>query len=398
MLDATCLEPTTCTRCGHTEGEALGHDMRDATCLEPATCTRCGHTEGEALGHAWSNWRETLAPTYVSDGCEIRVCGHDASHVETRVKPAPTPVEEWSCGASVTARLYPDAKEAGKYNLHVFGSGAMENYTTDTMPWVDVLDMITRVTVYEGVTDIGNSCFRGCTALHTVVLANSVTVIGESAFRTCVSLGEVSRLENIETIGKYAFYDCSSLTSISFGENATLASVGTYAFSGCDNLKLLFLHNETAIAGLVDYDVYGYLLSAIESVVIPANIDVPTYITDVYAYGDVLIKDGASLAVYSFHSHALDAETWKSGAHGMTCTECGLLRDFAGGEAPLYAQGDINGDGVVDIADIVALINAASGTVLDPAVYPGMTDLNSDEVVDIADIVAVINIASGAAS
>lgn len=58
---------------------------------------------------------------------------------------------------------------------------------------------------------------------------------------------------------------------------------------------------------------------------------------------------------------------------------------------------DINGDDIVDIADIVAVINAASGAVLDCAVYPGNPDITGDGVVDIADIVAVINIASGMA-
>ena len=67
-------------------------------------------------------------------------------------------------------------------------------------------------------------------------------------------------------------------------------------------------------------------------------------------------------------------------------------------DVPELAAGDINGDGVVDIADIVAVINKASGAELDAELYPGDTDINADGVVDIADIVAVINIASGSAS
>ena len=60
--DATCIadgtETATCDRNGcnetHTrtdEGSVLGHDMADATCILPSTCRRCGHTEGAALGH-----------------------------------------------------------------------------------------------------------------------------------------------------------------------------------------------------------------------------------------------------------------------------------------------------------------------------------------------------------
>ena len=49
--EATCLEPKKCTKCGITEGNALGHEWVDATCQAPKTCSRCGLTEGEKLEH-----------------------------------------------------------------------------------------------------------------------------------------------------------------------------------------------------------------------------------------------------------------------------------------------------------------------------------------------------------
>lgn len=49
--EATCLEPKKCTKCGLTEGNALGHEWVDATCQAPKTCSRCGLTEGEKLEH-----------------------------------------------------------------------------------------------------------------------------------------------------------------------------------------------------------------------------------------------------------------------------------------------------------------------------------------------------------
>lgn len=75
-VDATCTEAKKCSVCGETEGdplghdapglsctdaaicnrcneeiEALGHDWIEATCIVPKTCDRCGLTEGSALGH-----------------------------------------------------------------------------------------------------------------------------------------------------------------------------------------------------------------------------------------------------------------------------------------------------------------------------------------------------------
>lgn len=56
--DATCTEPKTCSECGATEGEALGHEYSEedkaATCTEPGkkafTCERCGDSYSEETG------------------------------------------------------------------------------------------------------------------------------------------------------------------------------------------------------------------------------------------------------------------------------------------------------------------------------------------------------------
>lgn len=63
---ATCTEPQTCTKCGNTQGEALGHKygeekiLKEATCAESgikeSVCTVCGEkktTEIPANGHKW---------------------------------------------------------------------------------------------------------------------------------------------------------------------------------------------------------------------------------------------------------------------------------------------------------------------------------------------------------
>ena len=63
---ATCTAPKTCTKCGYTEGEPLGHDLVhhekvEANCTTSGhnaydTCSRCDYTtfkEIPALGHDW---------------------------------------------------------------------------------------------------------------------------------------------------------------------------------------------------------------------------------------------------------------------------------------------------------------------------------------------------------
>lgn len=51
--DADCTTPKICTKCGETEGEALGHTWVEATCEKEKHCSVCGATEGELLDHTW---------------------------------------------------------------------------------------------------------------------------------------------------------------------------------------------------------------------------------------------------------------------------------------------------------------------------------------------------------
>ncbi len=83
MQPATCTQPSTCSKCGKTEGEALGHTAVDDPAREP-TCTETGLTAGKhcsvcgevlqaqeeipALGHAWEEATFSRAMT-------CRVCG-----------------------------------------------------------------------------------------------------------------------------------------------------------------------------------------------------------------------------------------------------------------------------------------------------------------------------------
>ncbi len=75
----TCTEPgltegSHCSRCDEATVaqevvEALGHNWLDATCEAPKTCSGCGLTEGEALGHDIRNYKYK-APTCLEEGYE----------------------------------------------------------------------------------------------------------------------------------------------------------------------------------------------------------------------------------------------------------------------------------------------------------------------------------------
>lgn len=84
--DATCTEPKTCTECGATEGDPLGHDYQEqdvaATCTQAGkkifTCSRCDdqYTEPDgtpATGHTPGDWTFDYTTSKMVQRCTV--CG-----------------------------------------------------------------------------------------------------------------------------------------------------------------------------------------------------------------------------------------------------------------------------------------------------------------------------------
>ncbi len=136
-----------------------------------------------------------------------------------------------------------------------------------------------------------------------------------------------------------------------------------------------------------EYDVkFSYTIDGVETVVDTQTVTFGTAIT-APALPESFDRDGFR---YTFTG-------WEGYTEGMLLETEGatFVAVYEKTEIPTGIVGDINGDGVVDISDITAVISAASGTALDPEQFPGDTDLTADGLVDISDITAVIAIASG---
>ena len=130
---------------------------------------------------------------------------------------------------NITWMLTPDGE------LIIRGTGAMNDYTRYTdVPWHEHRSSITKVTIEEGVTNIGRNAFNYCSSLTSITIPRGVTSIGSDAFSNCFNLTFVDIPESVTSIGEYAFSYCSSLLSIMIPESVT--SIGYDAFSYCDNL------------------------------------------------------------------------------------------------------------------------------------------------------------------
>ena len=94
---------------------------------------------------------------------------------------------------------------------------------------------LVNVIIPEGVTNIGNSAFKYCKNLTSVIIPSTVKGIEYGAFFSCSRLKNVIIFEGTANIGDYAFYGCQSLKSIDIP--STVLKIGRGAFYSCKNLR-----------------------------------------------------------------------------------------------------------------------------------------------------------------
>ncbi|MBR5283501.1 MAG: leucine-rich repeat domain-containing protein, partial [Clostridia bacterium] len=179
---------------------------------------------------AFHQWEDMSGTSYPLDYLTLR--GEAGSYVQRfaeenylSFEPVLRPDENGilvsgTCGDSLTWTLNVDGL------LTVTGSGAMDDYPD----WQSYADLITSVSLPDGLTTIGMDAFYGCTGLTEAVIPDSVTAIGWNAFRNCTSLTDVTVGSGVQTIDSFAFAT-TDLTEITLPASLTSLSYRVFAFS-----------------------------------------------------------------------------------------------------------------------------------------------------------------------
>ncbi|MBR4462461.1 MAG: Ig-like domain-containing protein, partial [Erysipelotrichaceae bacterium] len=103
---------------------ACDHEWTDATCTEAKTCSKCGETEGDPLGHDWSvsewNWNEDY-----SQATARFLCAREGSHTE--IVRAQISMEEtdvayvYTATAAFEGEIYTDVQALSKNAFSIEG-------------------------------------------------------------------------------------------------------------------------------------------------------------------------------------------------------------------------------------------------------------------------------------
>ena len=258
---------------------------------------------------------------------------------------------------------------------------------------------ITSITIPSGVTNLGSEAFRACSGLTSITIPSSVT-----------------ETENYESNHRGIFLDCTGLTSV----NVQNSIIWFREFKGCTSLKNVTLgKNVVDIRWRDDYpDYFPFIGCPIENLTVSSNVA-----ADIVVYGDsqaqstlktLTLNDGVTaLPENAFAGcSALEKVTLPRGLESIgnsafkNCTRMGDLiaqmpkpfaidaSVFSGvqqhgycdlhvpagssgrykamevwkefyvideGAGPSNIRGDVNNDGQVTIADVVAVLNIMAG-------------------------------------
>lgn len=121
------------------------------------------------------------------------------------------------------ANIYPDTKADNE------GSNPWYKLQTETKT------EITKLSLSNKITEIGNYAFQGLTKITDVTIPASTVRIGDHAFEDCRSLAEAVIPDGVTEIGANAFFNCLNLGRMQLPESVT--TVGTSAFMGCEKLN-----------------------------------------------------------------------------------------------------------------------------------------------------------------
>ncbi len=300
---------------------------------------------------------------------------------------------------------------------------------------------LAEVSIPETVKTIKEAAFLGCSALGSVELPDSVTEIGDRAFISCKNLAEINLPEGLEHIGEYAFQYCRKLDSIKFPSSLEeistgafcdsklyhiefsegLKKIGAWAFKGCGDFDEIVLPRsleeigEYAFSGFVAEKMlvqntlkklskYAFTNSSIfEFYYNGTREEFNEFVASVraagndvgneeFVYSDVIIVGTRPNLPWGDQFMVKEEPTFDS--HGVIQYLSPFGRVTSEVETPKLA--DVNGDGDLNMKDLLMLRKAVGGSVELTIEQIVASDVNPDYELNLKDVLKLRKILASA--
>ena len=104
-----------------------------------------------------------------------------------------------------------------------------------------------RVTLPDGVKEIGNNAFEGDDLLVEITFNRGLQRIRANAFSNCIDLKKtnLADADSLRTINSYAFSGCTSLEAVDLPDSIVM---GDYVFKGCTSITELDFSHEFTVS------------------------------------------------------------------------------------------------------------------------------------------------------
>ncbi len=281
-----------------------------------------------------------------------------------------------------------DAEIGGIY-YNFYGDEASVTYRDDNYNSYSGNVIIPNTVTYNSkaysVADIGEYAFYGCSGLTSITIPNSVYCISFNAFRGCSGLTSITIPNSVMSIDSYAFCDCSGLTFITLPNSAL---IGDYAFRGCSKITDVCCYAEEV--PWTDFDVFQ------ECPIGSATLHVPAKAIEQYRNVEPWNQFKEIIAIYQC---AKPTFTYKNGKLYITCETDDV--EYVYTIATTNAAGKCT-DGVINLGTTFTVsmyatrfgyYNSETETLtIDVA---NVVDVNGDGLISIADVTALVNLILG---
>ena len=284
--------------------------------------------------------------------------GATIENTVTTQSTATTIVKSGKCGENVTYTLDSDGL------LKISGSGNMNDYYIGNSPFYLNKD-IKEIVIGDGVTSIGDCAFWGCSSLTSIAILAGVTSIGESAFKDCSNLNTIYCYKN-STADKYTDYP-------SIAKKVYLDDATTTAFTFNSSTGTITGYSGSEKVVNIPSNIGGVYVKAIGENAFKNNTDIETVIIPegVNSIEDFAFYKCTGLK-YIFIPESVTSVSedgfYRCGALNVTCKK-GSTADnislYPSGSTIVYyvEKGDINGDGSIDMRDVILLMKYVTGKV-----------------------------------
>lgn len=308
---------------------------------------------------------------------------------------------------------------------------------------------LSSVTLPQSLSSIGSYSFKGCSGLTEITLPIKVHSIGTEAFFECPLTSVKVEMSEPVSISSSVF-SFSTYPYVSYADNAILF-VPTGSKDAYEQANVWKTFKEivefvlpTDVTSLEE-TLYAEATTALKNgngtlpislknsqptsaysfdLVLPDGVTVESYsLSDRHNGHAETMNRNETTGVYSFAVLSLQSKEVKGNDGAILTLKLNVADNVEAGEYAVkiqnakysltsgstsvtlpdvtslltieeYAKGDANGDGMVDIADAVCIVNHVVGKDA-PSFVEAAADANGDGVVDIADAVRIVNLVVG---